>query len=105
MLQVLHDHLQQVIHVAGQGMAGDDLVPAVHSFDEAVQALLAVLFQLYADEGLQAQANPLGIDQGRIALDDTRGFQPLDPAQAGRRLQVHLGGDIGLGGAPVLLQE
>src|SRR5690606_2794051 len=34
MLEVGHHHLQQVVHVTGQGVAGDDFVPLVHAAGE-----------------------------------------------------------------------
>ncbi len=105
MLQVLDVDVQQVVHVAGQGMAGDDFVPFLHAGDEVLDAVGTVLLQLHPDEGLQAQAQRLRVQPGGVAGDHAGRFQPLDAAQAGRGRQVHPAGQLGVGGAAVLLQQ
>ncbi|MCY1525680.1 hypothetical protein D9M68_606680 [compost metagenome] len=46
----------------------------------------------HADHHEHADLERVGVQQGDHALDEARGPQPLDPAQAGRRAEVHLGG-------------
>ena len=72
---------------------------------EGVDALAASwLVQLHPHERLQAQAQPLRIDFGAVAGDHPVALQPLHPAQAGRRRQVHALGQLGVGQAAVALQ-
>src|SRR5690606_9723306 len=104
-LQVLDVDVQQVVHVAGQGMAGHHLLPVLHMGDEAVDAGRAVLLQLHPDEGLQAQAQRARVQARAVAGDHPGGLQPLDPAQAGRGAEVHPRRQFGIGGAAFLLQQ
>ncbi|MCY1554014.1 hypothetical protein D9M68_905550 [compost metagenome] len=105
MLQILDHHVQQVIHVAGQCVAGHHFVPAPHAVAEMLDAGRVVLLQLHTHEGLQPQPDGLGVDAGGIPGDDPRRLESLDPAQACRRRQVHLAGNVGIGGATVALQQ
>src|SRR5574344_1932448 len=103
MVQVTHIDVQQVVHVAGQGMTGHHFIPQLHRIDEAGNRLAAMLGQLHAHEGLQAQADRPRLQPGDVATDDPVGFQPLHPAQAGRRRQVDPLGQLGIGGAAIAL--
>jgi len=95
--------VQQVVHVAGERVAGHHLVPLHHAVGEHADGVLVVFLQLHADEGLQAQADLTRFKAGPIPGDHALAFQPLDPPQAGRRGQIHPGGELGVGGTPVLL--
>src|SRR5690606_26062353 len=97
MLQVAHRHVQQVVHVAGQRMAGDHLVPAVDAVAERRDRSAVVVVQLHAHEGLQPQAEPLGLEQRPVSGDHALALEPLHPAQAGRRRQLHAFRQLGVG--------
>src|SRR5699024_7461669 len=96
-LQVADVDVQQVVHVAGQGVAGGNLVPAVDAFDEGFHGGAVVLFQLHAHESLQVQTHGDSIDAGGIAGDDALALQPLHAAQTGRGGQVHFFRQLGIG--------
>jgi len=83
-LQVTHVDVQQVVHVAGQCMAGHHFIPALHAVHEVADGGLVVLFQLHAHEGLQAQPQLARFQPRAIADDHALAFQPLQAAQAGR---------------------
>ena len=104
MLEVGHHHVQQVVHVAGERVAGHHLVPAAHGLGEARHAGAAVLLQLHAHEGLQAEADRSRVDARRVAADRAGLFQALQAAQAGGGRQVHPLGEFGIGQAPFALQ-
>ena len=104
-LEVGHVDMQQVIHVAGQRVAGDHFIPAVDVLDETLDRFRLVLAQLHTHESLQAQANRLRIDLRRVAGDDLVRFQPLQPAQARRWRQADPLGQLGIGDAALALQD
>src|SRR5690606_38837103 len=96
--------LQQVVHVAGQCMAGDHLVPGGDETGEGGDGVRIVLPQLHADEGLQTEPDLLRVDLGAVAGDHPVALQPLHPAQAGRGRQVHALGEVCVGQAAVALE-
>ena len=105
MLEVADHDVQQIIHLTGQGVAGDHLIPALHALDEVLDLGAAVLFELDADEGLQAEADRSRVDQGRVAGNHAFGLEALHTTQAGRGRQADRFGDVGIGRAPVALQQ
>ncbi len=96
--------MQQVVHVAGERVTGDDLVPGVHEFAEGGDGGGLVVAQLDADEGLQAEAEALGVDLGAVAGDHPLALQPLHAAQAGRGREVDPLGQLGIGQAGAALE-
>src|SRR5690606_21837843 len=84
-------------HVAGQRVAGGDFRPGVDVAGEGGDGFGGVPGRLHADEGLQAQADPLRVEFGAVAGDHPFALQPLQPAQAGRGRQVHALGQFGIG--------
>src|SRR3546814_7596524 len=102
--EVADGDLQEVIHVAGQRVAGDDFVPLVDEVGEGGDGFGVVVVELDADEGLQAQAHVLGVDLGTVAGDDAVALQALHPAQAGRGRKVDAFGQLGVGQAAAVLE-
>ena len=104
MLQPAHHHVQQVIHVTGQGMAGHHFWPGVDLARKRVDACGVVTFQLHPHEGLQAQPQALRVHFGTITSDHAFPLQPLHPAQAGRGREMHAFGQFRMGLAGGTLQ-
>ena len=96
MRQVLHHHLQQVVHLARKGVAGHHFVPAVHAFGEGLHGVGVMAGQLHAHEGLQSQADSLGVDAGGVTGQHAVLFQALHAAQAGRGRKFHALGQVGV---------
>ncbi|MNN60134.1 hypothetical protein D3C81_1752960 [compost metagenome] len=84
-------------------MAGHHLIPVQHAVGEHADGVLVMLLQLHAHERLQAQPDLTGFQPRAVAGDHPFVLQPLYAAQAGRWGQVHPGGELGIGGAAVLL--
>ncbi|GAA3912754.1 hypothetical protein GCM10022229_01750 [Luteimonas lutimaris] len=63
-----------------------------------------MVVELDADEGLQTQAQALGIDFGAVAGDHAVAFEPLHAAQAGRGREMHALGQFGVGQAAAALE-
>ena len=70
MIQILAIHMQHVIHIARQRIAGNHLRPALHRLQKALHMHAAALFQRDIDKSLQAQSQAGGVQQGDITLDD-----------------------------------
>src|SRR5690606_2372876 len=94
--EVDHHHLQQVVHVTGEGVAGDDFVPFVHATGEVGHGGGVMVVQADADKGGQAKAQLLGIHFGAVAGDHTAALQPLHAPQAGGGRKMHALGQFGV---------
>lgn len=97
MVEVADDDVDEVVHVAGEGVAGDDFFPLVDEGGEGGDGVGVVAGQLDADEGLQAEAQAFGVDFGAVAGDHTLAFEALDAAQAGGGGEVDAFGQLGVG--------
>ena len=82
---VAHDDVQQEIHFARHGVAGEDLGPVDERAPKALDDFIGVLLELDLHDGLDGLARALGIDDGRIPLDEPRSLELPDAARARRR--------------------
>src|SRR3546814_19545280 len=73
--EVADGDLQEVIHVAGQRVAGDDFVPLVDEVGQGGDGIGVVVVGLDADEGLQAKAQGPGAGPGTVAGDEDVALQ------------------------------
>lgn len=97
MVEVADDDVDEVVHVAGEGVAGDDFLPLVDEGGEGGDGFGVVAGELDADEGLEAEAEAFGVDFGAVAGDHALAFEALDPAQAGGGGEVDAFGQFGVG--------
>ncbi|KGQ02425.1 4-hydroxyphenylpyruvate dioxygenase [Beauveria bassiana D1-5] len=98
---------QQVVHVAGHGVALDHLGPELDIAGKVAHGRMAgaaVLVQADVDVGQQAQPDFLGVDQRHVFLDEALLFQPPHPAQAGAGRQGNAVGQLLVAQAAVALQ-
>ena len=72
---VTHDDVQQEIHLARHGVAGQDLGPVDERAPEAFDDLVGVLLELDLHDGLDSLARALRVDDRRVALDEARSLE------------------------------
>ncbi len=80
---VAHDHVQQEVHFARHGVAGEDFGPVDQRAPEAFDDLIGVLLELDLHDGLDGLPRALRVDDGRVPLDEPRRLRAA--ACAGRR--------------------
>ena len=68
-LDVADDDVQQEVHLAGHGVAGEDLGAIDERAPEAFDDLVGVLFELDLDDRLDGLARAFRIDDRRVSLD------------------------------------
>mmetsp|Transcript_17030 Transcript_17030/g.40614 ORF Transcript_17030/g.40614 Transcript_17030/m.40614 type:complete len:226 (-) Transcript_17030:1482-2159(-) len=108
-LHVLHQHAQQIVHLAGHGRTLHHFGPGLHRGTEQVarvaQRVVGLLLQPHIQVGRQAQPDTLGRYQGHIGRNHAGLLQPAHPAQHGRGRQAGLTGQRVIGDPAVLLQR
>jgi hypothetical protein len=106
---VLHQHAQQVVHLAGQRRTLDHLGPGLdrgaEQLDRAALLQARVLFEPDVEHRGQAEADPLGLDQRHVAGDDPGLLEPLDAAQRRRSRQADGRGELVVGHPAVGLER
>ena len=105
---VRHHQAQQEIHFTRQRRAFHDFGPGLDAGTKQVHrgslGALGTLFQLHVDVGRQPQPHSLGFDQGDVAVDDARCFQPLVATLHRTGRKPDRGGNFVVGGAAVRLE-
>src|SRR5712692_2339681 len=103
--QVGGDDAQQVVAIAGNQVALQNLVPFRDRFRKPVEVFLLLPRQLDRDEHADMQAERFLVDGRDIAGDHAARFQKFHPAMAGRDRQADLVGELLHGRAAVGLQQ
>lgn len=97
-------------HLQFEGARPADVVARHHlrnfadRFFQLARHVAGVAVGVQPHKGQHAQANLVAVDLGVVALDETRLFQRLDPAPAGRGRQAHTRGQFSVGEPRVDLQ-
>ena len=104
-LDVAHDDVQQEVHLAGHGVAGEDLGPVDERAPEALDDLIGMLLELDLHDGLDGLARALRIDDRRVTLDEPRSLELRGcGARRASRINPPLG-QVRYADAPVALQD
>ena len=79
-LDVAHDDVQQEIHLAGHGVAGEHFGPVDERAPKALDDLIGMLLELDLHDGLDGLARAFRVDDGRVSLDEPRSLRAAGSA-------------------------
>jgi len=102
---ISHNDLKKEVVLAGNVIT---LLDFLHLLDRPAESLdRHVLVKGKADcgKGGDAQSQLFGIQQGRVALDQSGAFQGANPLQDARRREPDAFGEVGVCNSPILLEE
>jgi len=98
-------HGEQVVHLAGHGVRGDDLRQGPDQVVEPVARAHVMTGQGGRHVDLQREAAGVRVELGADDPDDTGLLEPADPVQGRRGRQADQAGQLDVGAVRVLLQR
>ncbi len=104
-IEVGYDHLEQEVHLAGHRVRRDDFRPLLQRAAKTLDHVVGMALELDLDVGQHVLPDALGIEDRRIAADDSLLFEPPHAPRAGRGRQPDPLGEIDVAQAPVALQQ
>ena len=104
-LDVVGDHLDEVVDGPGDALAGHDFLPVMHQLVECVHVVPAGHGELDEGIGDKPQSNRFPVDDRRDLADDSLFLQPLDSTPAGRLAHSGFLSDLGYRKRCVALQD
>ena len=102
---VAHADLEQIVEAAGDHVTFLDLRDAEHRLAELFERVLGRAVDPDFDEHQKTEIEPLGVEIGRVAGDDSGRFQCANPFRARRRAQTDGLRQRDVGEPPVALQR